>query len=144
MAEAAFQHVYRYAFPSQLVPAPQGSELRLATSSGARESPHFFKGRLTRPQRTAELLLALSEISRTRFFLPPGMLARIIAAADPVVTSGGERLRFEAFSVCCGVYARVDLLPEAVDGDWAGRGTTNVDFNPPMRAMLAQLGSNTA
>jgi hypothetical protein len=142
MAAAAVQHVYDYPFASELVPAPEGSRLRLATSTRPGEHPHFFKGRLTHPQRAAELLLALSEISRTRFFLPPGMLARIIAAADPVVTSGGERLRFEAFSVCCGVYARVDLLPEAVEGDWTGRGTTNVDFNPPMRAMLGRIGAS--
>jgi hypothetical protein len=54
-----------------------------------------------------------------------------------VVTSGGERLRFESFSVCCGVYARADFNPEGIDGDWIGRGTTNVDFNPPMRAALS-------
>jgi hypothetical protein len=37
------------------------------------------------------------------------------------------------------VYARVDLLPGAVRGENFGRGTTNVDFNPPMLAALAMI-----
>ena len=48
-------------------------------------------------------------------------------------------LRFEAFSACCSTYGRVDLLPRAVEGEWLGRGTTNVDFNAPMRAALAKI-----
>ena len=67
------------------------------------------------------------------------MLGKILAQADPVVTSGGEMLRFEAFSGCCSTYGRVDLLPSALDGEWLGRGTTNVDFNAPMRAALAKI-----
>jgi hypothetical protein len=59
--------------------------------------------------------------------------------ADPVVTGSGDLLRFEAFSGCCSTYGRVDLLPEALDGTWHGRGTTNVDFNAPMRAALAKV-----
>ncbi len=39
----------------------------------------------------------------------------------------------------CSTYGRVDLLPEAIDGTWHGRGTTNVDFNAPMRAALARV-----
>jgi hypothetical protein len=88
----------------------------------------------------AEALLAVARVARTRFYIPPGMLARILLAADPVVTADGARLRFESFSACCGVYARADLLPEAIDGDFASRGTTNVDFNQLMRTALAQLG----
>jgi DNA-binding transcriptional ArsR family regulator len=125
-------HAYRYAFASALDRADQGHSLRLATSGGAEPSPYFFRGLLARPRRTADLLLAVAEVASSRFFLP-GALRNI----DPVVTSGGERLRFEAFSSCCGVYARCDLRPEAIEGDWLGRGTTNVDFNEPMRAALA-------
>jgi hypothetical protein len=33
----------------------------------------------------------------------------------------------------------VDLAPEAYDGEIVGRGTTNVDFNPTMRAALAGI-----
>jgi len=138
---AAVEHTYEYPFASEVVAEAGGKRLRLATSGARREHPHFFHGLLRQPRRLSDLLLALSLISRTRFFLAPGMLSRILAAADPVVTSGGERLRFEAFSVCCGVYARVDVHPEAMDGDWASHGTTNVDFNPPMRAALGRIGA---
>jgi hypothetical protein len=54
-----------------------------------------------------------------------------------VVTSNADRLRFESFSGCCGVHARLDLLPSALDGPPVASGTTNVDFNEPMRAALA-------
>ena len=65
------------------------------------------------------------------------MVAARIAAADPVVTSNVDRLRFESFSACAGVYARLDLEPALLDGARDDGGTTNVDFNPPMRAALA-------
>lgn len=90
---------------------------------------------------TADVLLALSAISRTRFF-SPGLIERMLAAADPVVTCDGERLRFEVFSVCCGVYARFDLSGQAIDGSWLSKGTTNVDFNPPMRTAMASLSNS--
>jgi hypothetical protein len=69
------------------------------------------------------------------------MVAAILRAADPVVTSNGDRLRFESFSACCGVYARFDALPGSLDGQVVDTGTTNVDFNPPMREALARIGS---
>jgi hypothetical protein len=65
------------------------------------------------------------------------MLARILQLADPVATCADDRLRFEAFSACCSVYGRVDLTPEAYDGETLGRGTTNVDFGPGIRSALA-------
>src|ERR1044071_4897396 len=108
---AAVEHTYEYPFASEVIDGAGGKRLRLATSGAKREHPHFFQGWMRQPRRTSDMLLALSLISRTRYFLAPGMLGRILAAADPVVTSGGERLRFEAFSVCCGVYGRVDLHP---------------------------------
>lgn len=139
MSGPALDYTYRYARPSSLEWADGGPALLLATSGGAAEYPHFFRGRLLAPRRTADLLLALVHVVHSRFHVPPAMLARILALADPVVTSGGGRLRFEGFSACCSAYARVDLLPEAVDGEIVGRGTTNVDFNPPMRAALTRL-----
>jgi hypothetical protein len=79
------------------------------------------------------MLYTLSEVVRRHFFLPrPAIL-------DPVLTSNEEMLRLEGFSGCCGVYARVDLPTEAFDGEWRGRGTTNVDFNQPMRNALLRL-----
>jgi SWIM zinc finger len=67
------------------------------------------------------------------------MLAKILAAADPVVTCQRERVRFESFSACAGVYARFDLHENGVKADRFGSGTTNVDFNPEMRALLARV-----
>jgi hypothetical protein len=67
------------------------------------------------------------------------MLARILALADPVVTCSDDILRFEAFSGCCSTYGRLDLLPQAVSGEFISRGTTNVDFNASMRAAFARI-----
>lgn len=138
MTAPALDYAYRYLHPSTL-DAPSGA-LRLATFSDAPEPhPHFFHGVLARPKRTADLLRGLMQTVQTRYHLPSAMLERILIMADPVVTCAEERLRFEAFSGCCGVYARIDMLPEAVSGDTFGRGTTNVDFNPPMLSALAMI-----
>jgi hypothetical protein len=72
------------------------------------------------------------------------MVQRLIQQNDPVITcgggvNGGGVLRFEGFSACGGVYARLDLLADAFDADRLEPGTANVDFNPPMRAALAKL-----
>jgi hypothetical protein len=79
------------------------------------------------------MLLALLDVVRTHYFLPrpPQM--------DPVVTSNDAMLRFEGFSGCCGVYVRVDLDTAGLQAERLGRGTTNVDFNLPMRAALMRL-----
>ncbi len=131
---------YNYPFASSLLSAAVSNrQLRLATSGGVEKNPYFFSGKLVSPKQTADLLLALSAISRTRFFSPGELRERLLAAADPVVTSDGTRLRLEVFSVCCGAYARLDLHSNALDGEWIGKGTTNVDFNPPMRASLATV-----
>lgn len=139
MVAAQIDLNYRYPFESSVRTLDGEAKVRLATSGGLVEHPHFFRGRLVQPEQSAELLLVVAKVARSRFYVPPGMLERILREADPVVTSDGERLRFEAFSQCCGVYARADLLPAAIEGEFAGKGTTNVDFNPPMRAALAQL-----
>lgn len=140
MAEVAEEHVYSYPFVSAVSTGPRGVRLAVATSGGdAAREPIFYSGALISPLHAARLLMAVSGIAATRFYVPPGMLQRILLAADPVVLSDGERLRFEALSACCGVYARADLLPSALAEAPVARGTTNVDFNPPMRAALAGL-----
>lgn len=85
------------------------------------------------------MLFVLSKIVSTRFYIPPAMLEKLILERDPVITSGGQMLRFEGFSACCSTYARVDVSPEAYKGQIVGTGTTNVDFNSPMRAALAMV-----
>jgi hypothetical protein len=130
---------YRYPYPSSLDVTKGQARLRLAACGGTEAAPHFFRGRLVDPAQGAALLLAVSKVAQSRFYTPPAMVQRILREADPVVTSGGERLRFESFSLCCGVYARADFLPDAIEGDVLGRGTTNVDLNGPFRAALAQV-----
>jgi hypothetical protein len=134
----AVPHTYRYLSGSQFDPSSHA--LRLATcADSADQHPYFFRGDLVRPKRTAELLRGLMRVVQARYHVPAAMLERILAAADPIVTCSDDRLRFEGFSGCCGVYARVDLLPGAVRGERLGRGTTNVDFNPPMLSALVMI-----
>ncbi|HOE42134.1 MAG TPA: hypothetical protein PLB25_10970, partial [Rhodoferax sp.] len=136
---AHFAQTYRYAEPSSLNFAGTG-QLRLATSSpGAVENPHFFEGSLHQPHLAAQLLSAVHLVVGSRFFTPANSVGLAIALADPVVTAGAGMLRLEGFSACCSTYIRVDLEPQAYAGDVVGKGTTNVDFNAPMRAALARV-----
>ncbi|MBK7006826.1 MAG: hypothetical protein IPH37_18235 [Burkholderiales bacterium] len=48
-------------------------------------------------------------------------------------------LRFEGFSACCSTYIRIDMEPQAYAGEVVSKGTTNIDFNAPMRAALARV-----
>lgn len=137
LAAPVLEQTYRYPFPSALVAEGDRRRLRLATSGGPTANPRFFRGRLLLPIVAADLLLALGDVARSRFHVPAQMLKRILELADPVATCADDRLRFEAFSACSSVYGRVDLLPEAYDGETLGRGTTNVDFGPGIRTALA-------
>jgi hypothetical protein len=130
----ALVQTYHYAEASAATREAQGARLVLATSSpGERPNPFFFAGVITAPKRTAEALLLVARVARTRFYVPPAMLEKILAAADPVVTCTRGSLRFESFSACAGVYARLDLGSDAFEVESASPGTTNVDFNPDMR-----------
>lgn len=115
------------------------SEMLLATSGGITEAgpaehPFFFRGLLTDPAAAAQGMLACAAIARSRYFTPGSVVAAL--RRDPVVTSSEDRLRFESFSSCCGVHARLDLLPAALANPPAASGTTNVDFGDAMRAAL--------
>jgi hypothetical protein len=145
MAATTDEQSYSYARPSELTFADGRADLMLATSggwtaAGPAAHPVFFDGFLGHPEQASAALLAVAKVARTRFYMPPGMVAAILRAADPVVTSNIDRLRFESFSACCGVYARYDALPGSLDGDVLDTGTTNVDFTPPMRDALARIG----
>ncbi len=137
LAAPVLEHTYRYPFASEVVGDGDGRRLRLATSGGPSANPLFFRGRLLQPVVAADLLLTLGDVARSRFHVPSAMLIRILELADPVATCADDRLRFETFSACCSVYARVDLLPDAYEGETTGRGTTNVDFGAAMRSALA-------
>ena len=136
---SAVPQVYRYAHPS-FVSDEARPRLTLCTSApDAGAPPRFFEGRMRAPRLVSELLTAVHLVVGARFFTPANSVTRAIALADPVVTSGGGLLRFEGFSSCCSTYVRVDVLPAAYDGQVIARGTTNVDFNAPMRAALARV-----
>lgn len=138
------EQTYQYKRASRVRFTELSADILLATSGGLGPdgmlvAPRFFDGFLGHAEQVAVALRACARVARTRFYVPPGMLAALLRAADPVVTSNGDRLRFESFSACCGVYARFDVLPGALEGAAASRGTTNVDFNPPMRQALARV-----
>jgi hypothetical protein len=128
---------YAYSRPSRLSPK---NGLKLQTSGGMTPSglvahPRFFDGFLTHPQAMAAGLLTVADVAAANYHQPrPALL-------DPVVTGNGDRLRFESFSGCCGVYARLDVLPEGFDGQ-SGHGTTNIDVNVPLRDALSCLTSS--
>ena len=132
---ATIEHVDQYAAPSTV----SAGGIFLAASSASVSTAPFFSGRLIAPKRGADLALTLSQVVRTRYYTPPGMLQRLIQQSDPVITCGSGVLRLEGFSACCGVYARLDLLGKAFDAERLDSGTSNVDFNPQMRAALAKL-----
>ena len=140
MAAAGVELVYRYTAESQAISDGDHARLQLQTSGGIAANPHLFDGWVTQSRPAAMVLLVLGRVARTRFYTPPAMMARIIEAADPIVTADGEQVRFEVFSPCNGVYARLDLTPGALDGAFFAAGTTNVDFGPRMREVLTRIG----
>ncbi|WP_240662011.1 SWIM zinc finger domain-containing protein [Streptomyces sp. WAC 06738] len=106
------------------------------TPAGAAAHPHFFDGTLVESQASAAALLAVADVAAARYHDPRPAGS---ASLDPVVTAGGGWLRFESFSGCCGVHARLDVPPAGLDGGEVGRGTTNVDVNLPLRDALGRL-----
>ena len=131
-----------YRRPSALESAADGRRLGLETSRGAtptgvQDHPSFFAGFLTAPQVAAAGLLAVADVAAARYYQP-----QLRASLDPVVTGNGDRLRFESFSGCGGVYARLDVLTPGLDGGEVGHGTTNVDVNNPLREALSRLGGD--
>jgi hypothetical protein len=112
--------------------------VRLATSISERPAV-FFDGYTEHPIEAGRALLAVANVATRRFHEPATMVAARIRAADPVVTAEPDRLRFESFSQCAGAHARFDLVEAGLDVRTCVPGTTNVDFNEPVRAALAGL-----
>lgn len=105
------------------------------TPAGLDADPSFCHGFAAHPQVLARGLVTLADVTATRYFqFTPSNLR------DPVLTAHGDRLRAECFSACNGVYARLDLLPDAFDSGTIGHGTTNVDIGPATRAALTHVG----
>ncbi len=131
-----------YRRPSVLETGAGGRLLGLETSRGATPHgavahPQFFTGFLTHPQVASAGLLAVADVAAARYYQ-----RQLRASLDPVVTGNGDRLRFESFSGCCGVYARLDVLAGGLDGGEVGHGTTNVDVNDPLREALSRIGAD--
>lgn len=129
---------YSYARPSGLEKHGNEEELFLSKYSEIQkntDAPCFFWGNIANPFIMARCLIALSNTVKSSFNMSPFQLSLL---KDPIVTAGNGRIRFEGFSHCAGVYARVDVLPDGLDGEFLENGTTNVDFNQPM---LTALGS---
>lgn len=131
-------HTYHYAGASTVTLERGRTSVDLFTAGGRSDHPHFFEGFIEHPAQTAQAMLAVAEVARTRYF-DPGALTR---AKDPIVTSNRSILRFESFSACNGVYARFDIEGDGLDDEYIDWGTTNVDFNQPMRTALARIGAN--
>ncbi|ULT23215.1 SWIM zinc finger family protein [Sphingobacterium sp. E70] len=125
-----------FARPSMLAERNGIQQLVLAHQAelqDVNEVPCFFWGKLVDPLLSSKCLLTLSKVVRSSFGpVPPSL-------RDPIVSAGTEQLRFEGFSSCNGVYARLDLLEEAIDGEFLAAGTTNVDFNEPMLNALNSI-----
>ena len=136
---ATAEMIYRYPFASSLEDEAGKPRLRLAASLEKAAAPHFFDGRIVAPRAFGDLMLVLSNVVRANFFRPltPAML-------DPVITASNSKLRFEGFSGCCGAYVMAAIPAAAIDGRFLQRGTTNVDFNDPMRAALTRLNDRQA
>ena len=129
---------YHYTNPSAFLKGQSQEELFLAKFSEIekKEAPCFFWGKLENPFMVARCLITLSNVVQSSFNLSPFELAKL---KDPIVTAGNERIRFEGFSHCAGVYARVDILPGGHDGEFPENGTTNVDFNQSMISALSGI-----
>lgn len=102
-------------------------------------SPCFFWGKLNNPYELSRCLITLSNVVQSSFNLSPFQMALL---KDPIVTAGNNQIRFEGFSHCAGVYARVDILENGQEGEFIENGTTNVDFNTPLISELGKIKKN--
>lgn len=132
---------YKYKTPSSLLKNKGQDNLLLSKYNEVEKgkSPCFFWGKLHNPYELSRCLITLSNIVQSSFNLSPFQMAMI---KDPIVTAGNEQIRFEGFSHCAGVYARVDVLENGQDGEFIENGTTNVDFNSPLIAELGKIKKN--
>jgi hypothetical protein len=130
MAESSFLYSYNQA--STLQKGINTTEITLSHFNedlSCEDIPCYFWGRLVNPYLVAKCLTTLSKVVQSRFTMT---WQQMMAMKDPIISVGSNKMRFEGFSSCNGVYSRLDILPEGLDGEFLGSGTTNVDFNEPM------------
>lgn len=123
--------LYRYSAASSLSVGAGGVALGLSTT----DPGTFMDGFAERADVVAAALLLVGRVAATRFS-DPMTAARLAELADPIITVGEGAVRFESLSACCGVAARLDLLPDGLDVTVRQPGTTNVDLGPAMRRLL--------
>jgi len=133
---------YNYTFASLMKESHEKSALFLANYSElpASNLPCFFQGTLTNPYIVARCLLNLANVVKSNFILTQ---AQLEAMRDPIVTVGAGQIRFEGFSACAGVYARVDVTESSQEEAFVASGTTNVDFNQEILLALGRVGKHT-
>jgi hypothetical protein len=134
----AAEHTYRYPVASWFGADP-GDGLMLATSGGDAPPGRLLSARVAAPRVVAQALIAVADVAGSRFFTTSQSIRAAIRAADPVVTCSVDGVRFESFSTCCSVYARLDVDAGLLDGELVRPGTTNVDLNPPTVSVLAAV-----
>lgn len=117
--------------------------MALSALSAGRDEP-FFQGRIRQPRLAARSLACVSRVVSERWFDAAAIAESRRRMLDPLVTSGDGVLRFEGFSGCRSLYVRLDMLPDSVEIVHQSSGTTNVDFNQPMRAALSRIRESDA
>jgi hypothetical protein len=85
---------YHYSRPSAVL----GADVALATSGGVSpggllESPRFFSGFLGHAEQAAVALRLCARIARTRFYVPPGMIAAVLPYERGALETMHRRLR---------------------------------------------------
>ena len=93
---AALDFTYRYPFASFVGEEDRLPSLQLATCDVRHEHPHFFSGRLREPKLIGDMLLALSDVVRTHYFLPRPEIKhfrkRRLTASNRTLQSSLQRL----------------------------------------------------
>ncbi|MFV0539741.1 MAG: SWIM zinc finger family protein [Aestuariibaculum sp.] len=132
---------YKYSLPSVFSKKQHASNLVLANYSEIQKKtvPCFFWGNIENAFEVARCLITISNTVQSSFNLSPFQMALL---KDPIVTAGNNKIRFEGFSHCAGVYVRADILEKGHHGEFLENGTTNVDFNQAMISALGTIARN--
>ncbi len=132
---------YKYDSFSKLVTQKHQSLLFLADYSEIEESesPILFQGTLENSFIIAKCLIALFNIVKSNFNLSPIQLDLL---KDPIITVGNNKIRFEGFSHCASIYARVDIFERKQNQGFIKNGSTNVNFNQDLVSALGGISRN--
>jgi len=127
MTDTDFSYCYAYPSDHSLTGGQQLLALAHCSEIAAdNKVPCYFYGNIMDSFIVSKCLSVLARTVRSHYALTP---EQIMALRDPIISVGNNQLRFEGFSSCNSVYARVSLHQEAIDGEFLATGCTNVDFN---------------